>query len=98
MEGFMKVRNINGIFYPIIHDDFIDISLPLQICEVCSKTLCAKCLDLFNIVHECQYKYFIVSQKNYICNPCQTQREEEKRKDLKDKLQRAIKRARNKNV
>ena len=98
MEGLFKVVKINGIYYPIIHDDFFDVSLPLQQCEVCSKTLCAKCLDPFNIVHECKYKYFIVSYENYICIPCQTQREEEKRKDLKDKMRRAIQRARNKTL
>ena len=98
MEGLYKVVKINGIYYPIIHNDFFDISLPLQQCEVCSNTLCAKCLDPFDIVHECKYKYFIVSHENYLCIQCQKQREEEKRKELKDKMRRAIQRVRNKTL
>ena len=38
MECFMKVRNINGIYYPMINGDFFDVSSPLQICETCNKT------------------------------------------------------------
>ena len=98
MDGFMKIVKIDGVYFPIIHDEFFDISSPLQHCEICSKTLCAKCLNPFSIMHECRYKYFSVSHKNYICIPCQTQREEEKQKDLKDKLKRAIKRARDKTL
>ena len=86
-----KFIKIDGIYFPIIHDDFFDISLPLHQCEVCSKNLCAKCLDPFNMMHECRYKYFIAPHENYICIPCQTQCEEEKRKDLKTKLRKAIK-------
>ena len=71
MEGFMKVCNIQGIYYPVVHDDFIDVSSPLQICETCNKTLCAKCLDRFHIVHECKYKYFCVSHQQYICTQCE---------------------------
>ena len=37
MEGFIKVCNIDGIYYPILHDDFFDVTLPLQICESCNK-------------------------------------------------------------
>ena len=93
-----KFIKIDGLYFPIIHDDFIDISLPLQSCEICSKALCAKCLDPFIVTHECRYKYFSVLHNNFMCSPCQTQREEEKQKYLKDKLKRAIKRARNKTL
>ncbi len=98
MDGFMKVVKIDGVYFPIIHDEFFDITLPLQHCEICSQTLCAKCLDPFRITHECRYKYFSVSPINFICIPCETHREEEKQKDLKDKLKRAIKRARDKTL
>ena len=98
MESFMNVCKINGIYYPIIHDDFFDISLPLQTCEICSKPICAKCLDPFNIVHECKYKYFIVSHEKYICTPCDIEQDKAKQKDLKERLKRAINRAKNKNL
>ena len=97
MEGFMKVCNIHGIYYPVVHDDFIDVSSPLQICETCNKTLCAKCLDRFHIVHECKYKYFCVSHQQYICTQCERDKKEETRKALKGKI-RAMKESRNKNL
>jgi hypothetical protein len=97
MEGFIKVCNIDGIYYPILHDDFFDVSLPLQICEACKKTLCAKCLNPFHIVHECKYKYFCVSHQQYICTQCEGDKKEKISKALKDRIT-AMKRSRNKNL
>jgi len=97
MEGFIKVCNIDGIYYPILHDDFFDVTLPLQICESCNKTICAKCLDPLHIVHKCKYKYFCENHHQYICTHCERNKKEEKRKALRDRI-RAMKGSRNNNL
>ena len=52
MENPIKVCKIDGISYPIIHDAFIDVSLPHVGCCMCKYAVCAKCVDLFNLNHE----------------------------------------------
>ena len=79
MENPIKVYRIDGICYPLISDDFFDISLPHVGCCMCKYAVCAKCVDLFSFNHECKYKYFDESlrRKEYICKPCDKKRNKE---------------------
>ena len=77
MENPIKVCKIDGISYPKIHDDFFDISLPHVGCCMCKYAVCAKCVELFSFNHECKYKYFYVTRKEYICKPCNKKRNNE---------------------
>ena len=77
MENPIKVCKIYGISYPIIHDDFIDISLPHVGCCMCKYAVCAKCVDLFCLNHKCKYKYLYEKKKEYICKLCDKKRNDE---------------------
>ena len=68
MENPIKVCKIYGISYPIIHDDFIDISL---------RILVVVCVDLFCLNHKCKYKYLYETKKEYICKSCDKKRNNE---------------------
>ena len=72
MENPIKVVKIDGISYPLLGGGFMDISLPHIGCDICKYAVCAKCVDLFSLNHECKYKYFDESlrRKEYICSNC----------------------------
>ena len=72
MENPIKVCTIDGVSFPFINDDFIDMSLPHVKCCICKYAVCAKCVDLFSLNHECKYKYFhrVLRQEEYICYNC----------------------------
>jgi len=72
MEKPINVAKIDGICYPLIGNDFMDISLPHVGCIKCKYAVCAKCVGLFNLNHNCKYKYFNESmkRKRYICKAC----------------------------
>ena len=72
MENPIKVVKIDGISFPIIGDDFIDMSLPHIGCDICKYAVCVKCVDVFSLSHVCKYKYFDESlrRKEYICYNC----------------------------
>ena len=86
MENPIKVCTIDGISFPIIHDEFFDMSLPHVGCGLCKYAVCAKCVDLFSLNHECKYKYFYVTRKEYICKPCDKNRNAELIYILKNNL------------
>ena len=75
MENPIKVVKIDGISFPLISDDgFINMSLPHVECSICKYAVCAKCVDLFSLNHDCKYKYFnesmIRKKEEYICYNC----------------------------
>jgi hypothetical protein len=72
MENPIKVCTIDGISYPLLGGGFMDISLPHVGCDICKYAVCAKCVDLFSLNHECKHKYFDESlrRKEYICSNC----------------------------
>ena len=65
MENPIKVVKIDG---------FINMSLSHVECCICKYAVCAKCVDLFSLNHECKYKYFnesmIRKKEEYICYNC----------------------------
>ena len=61
MENPIKVCTIDGISFPIIHDDFFDLSLPHVGCCMCKYAVCAKCVDLFSLYHEYFLAYKLLS-------------------------------------
>ena len=88
MENPIKVCKIDGISFPLIGGDFIDMSLPHVGCDICKYAVCAKCVDLFSFNHECKYKYFDESlkRKEYICIPCKLQRHKELKQKIKTRF------------
>ena len=77
MENPIKVCKIDGISYPIIHDAFIDVSLPHVGCCMCKYAVCAKCVELFSFNHKCKFEYLYEKKKEYICKPCDKKRNNE---------------------
>lgn len=71
MQNPIKVVVIDGISYPIIHDEFFNARLPHVACSRCKYAVCAICCDSFSLNHECKINRFTTTlPKNHMCQSC----------------------------
>ncbi len=88
-EKIIKICTIDGLNYPFIGDDFLNIRQPFIICSMCVKYFCPMCRENYSIGHECDNHHYFIDfrcENKSICLDCNNKKIEERKQFLKQRM------------